>query len=63
MIGKQILYIAAVVVVMIIASRYMKKIKDRPDEAPEEDQLLSGDESPSDEAPQPEIPEADETSL
>jgi hypothetical protein len=29
--GKQILYIVAVIVVMIIASRYMKKIKDKPD--------------------------------
>ncbi|MDR0542733.1 MAG: hypothetical protein LBH19_11075 [Dysgonamonadaceae bacterium] len=37
MIIKQLIYIAAVLVVMIIASRYMKKIKDRPDEEIPED--------------------------
>ncbi|GHV56962.1 hypothetical protein FACS1894182_04650 [Bacteroidia bacterium] len=30
-IGKQIFYVVAVIVVMIIASRYMKKIKDKPE--------------------------------
>jgi hypothetical protein len=36
MMVKQILYIVAVVVVMVIASRYMKKIKDKPDEFPDD---------------------------
>ena len=33
---KQIIYIVAVIVLMIVAARYMKKIKDKPDEIPEE---------------------------
>ncbi|MDR2806181.1 MAG: hypothetical protein LBB85_11225 [Dysgonamonadaceae bacterium] len=36
MMVKQLIYLAAVVVLMIIASRYMKKIKDKPEEIPED---------------------------
>jgi hypothetical protein len=32
MMERQLFYIIAVVVLMLIASRYMKKIKDKPDE-------------------------------
>jgi hypothetical protein len=41
--GKQILYLVAVVVVMFIASRYMRKIRSKSDEIPEEGELPSAE--------------------
>ena len=42
---KQIFYIAAVIIVMIVAVRYMRKIKDLPDDLPEDpEQALSEEE-------------------
>ena len=53
---KQILYIAAVIVIMIVAARYMKKIKDKPSEKIPEDR-----EEPLPEEEEPEDVEIDET--
>jgi hypothetical protein len=47
--AKQLIYIVAVVIVMVIASRYMKKIKDKPDEMPEETEPPAAEDSEPDE--------------